>query len=554
MYLVAALAVVAAVVGASLPPRAARVPPAAWAGPTTVRGAVHIHSIRSDGSGTVDEIAAAAARAGLQFVIVTDHGDGTRPPDPPSYRSGVLTIDAVELNTTGGHYMVLGLPATPYPFAGAPDAVIEDVRRMGGVGFAAHPGSPRASLTWTGWDARFDGLEWLNADSEWRDEVWDSLGRTLLTYMFRSPETLASLLDRPTDVLARWDALGAGRRVPALAGADAHARLGFRPRSDPDTSALHVPLPSYEASFRGFSNHVILRAPLVGDPAADADAVVTAMAHGRSYTVIDGIASPGALEFTASSATASTGMGGEAPLEGRLTLNVRIAAPPNTTLMLLKDGATIESTESSAIEAVAEDPGVYRVEAYVAGGPGQPPVPWIVSNPIYVGLAHPAATPPAVPAAARVVTADLAQLQTEMGRGCTSEIAPGALPGAMSWRYALAPGRPTGQFAAVQLPVAGGLASFDRVRLRVKASHPARVWVQLRAPVGQVERWGTTFYADTEEREIDVPLSAFGPIGVTSSARPPLDRVDSLLIVADTLNVLPGTSGELTITSVALVQ
>ena len=53
-----------------------------------VRGAYHIHSQRSDGSGTVDSIAAAAARAGLQFIILTDHGDGTRTPDPPSYRSG----------------------------------------------------------------------------------------------------------------------------------------------------------------------------------------------------------------------------------------------------------------------------------------------------------------------------------------------------------------------------------------------------------------------------------------------------------------------------------
>ena len=42
-----------------------------------VRGAYHVHSSRSDGTGTVDEIAAAAARAGLQFVIITDHGNGT---------------------------------------------------------------------------------------------------------------------------------------------------------------------------------------------------------------------------------------------------------------------------------------------------------------------------------------------------------------------------------------------------------------------------------------------------------------------------------------------
>src|SRR5215207_4435579 len=64
---------------------------------TTVRGAFHIHSERSDGSGSVDAIAEAAARAGLQFIILTDHGDATRAPDPPAYRSGVLVLDGVEV-------------------------------------------------------------------------------------------------------------------------------------------------------------------------------------------------------------------------------------------------------------------------------------------------------------------------------------------------------------------------------------------------------------------------------------------------------------------------
>ena len=69
-----------------------------------------------------------------QFIIVTDHGDGMRPPDAPQYRHGVLVIDAVELNTTNGHLVALGLPATPYPFAGTAADVLEDVRRLGGFG------------------------------------------------------------------------------------------------------------------------------------------------------------------------------------------------------------------------------------------------------------------------------------------------------------------------------------------------------------------------------------------------------------------------------------
>ena len=41
-----------------------------------VYGAYHIHTLLSDGSGSVEEVAEAAARAGLSFVIITDHGNG----------------------------------------------------------------------------------------------------------------------------------------------------------------------------------------------------------------------------------------------------------------------------------------------------------------------------------------------------------------------------------------------------------------------------------------------------------------------------------------------
>ena len=40
-----------------------------------------------------------------------------------------------------------------------------------------------------------DGLEWLNGDSQWRDESRLDLTRALFTYPFRRLETLASLLD-----------------------------------------------------------------------------------------------------------------------------------------------------------------------------------------------------------------------------------------------------------------------------------------------------------------------------------------------------------------------
>ena len=152
-------------------------------GLTFARGAFHVHTLRSDGTGSIDDVARAASLSGLAFVLITDHGDGTRRPEPPAYRHGVLCIDAVELSTSQGHYAALELPASPYPLRGNPDDVVEDVRRAGAFGVVTHPESPKGELSWRDWTAPVGGLEWVNADSEWRDErFW-----TLVAVLWRYP-------------------------------------------------------------------------------------------------------------------------------------------------------------------------------------------------------------------------------------------------------------------------------------------------------------------------------------------------------------------------------
>lgn len=531
---------------------------------TTVRGAFHVHSDRSDGSGTVDEIAAAAAAAGLQFVIITDHGDATRAPEAPAYRHGVLTIDGVEINTTGGHLATAGLPASPYPLAGTPDDVLEDVHRLGGFGIAAHPGSPRPSLSWLGWAAPIDGLEWLNGDSEWRDEPRLPLARALVTYLFRSPQTLAALLDRPSAVLQQWDQLAATRRVVAIAGADAHARLGFRQRTDPDVGTLHVPLPGYESSFRAFSNHVVLDQVLSGDAGPDAARLLDAIRDGRVYAVVDALAGPGSLTFTATSGAQSATIGGTLAISTDVLLKASVLAPPGTTVVLLRDGQRVHEVTDVPLEMNGgKDPGVYRIEAFAPNGPGGPTVPWMVSNPIYAGLAPPAAGAALAEPVSRI-PARVMEAAAEKGSRDASavESAPpiddrartfAGDPG-ITWTFALAAGPPSGQFAAVPIPISPGLPDFERVRFVVSASAPMRAWVQLRVAVGSTERYGATFYADPQPRIVDIPFSRFRPIGVTSHAAAPLDRAQFLLFVVDTLNSLPGASGRMTISDVAFVK
>jgi hypothetical protein len=556
------LAVLAAVMPRLLPPPAVATPVPHWrTGGLTARGAYHVHSTASDGTGTLDEIAAAAARAGLQFVIITDHGDGTRVPEPPRYRSGVLCIEAVEVNTSGGHLVALGARPSPYPLAGTPLAVLEDVHRLGGIGIAAHPESPRASLRWSGWDVPVDGIEWLNADSEWRDELLESLGRLLLTYALRPAETLTSALDRPNAAIARWDTATAQARVVGLAGADAHARLGFRQQTDPFEEGWHLKVPSYEASFRAFSERVLLDAPLSGDAARDAADILTRVRWGRAYTVIDGVATPGGFEFSATSGGRSAAIGDDLDIAGEVMLHARMAAPVGSRMAILRNGVVLFDTKDaeSHVGVVAE-PAVYRVEIYTPDTAGEPPIPWLVSNPIYVGMrdarqraARAPASPPADSRTAVATEAWAPEASAGSGSDLLPRSAPEGLP-TIVWEYHIAGGSVDGQYAAVRFPLSG-LRGPDRLQLRARADRPMRLWIQVRAStMGQGERWGHSIYLDETFRTVEVFLEAFEPLGATSSPTPPLDAVDALLLVVDTLNSRPGAAGQVHIAELWLAQ
>src|SRR5687768_1026552 len=299
--LITTVAIVAAVVlylVLTLPPGSQHLPAAPAA--TTIYGAYHIHTNRSDGGGSLADVAAAAAQAALQFVIVTDHGDATRPPEPPQYLHSVLVIDAVEITTISGHLVALGLHReSPYPLGGQSRDALEDVHRMGGWTVAAHPDSPHAGLQWRPDDVAVDGFEWLNADSEWRDE---STGRLLLTlgrYFFRPSESIASIFDRPAASLRRWDELSKRRTVVALAGVGAHARIGLDEDAEAQASRTIFARPSYKDMFRTVAQGVALREPLTGEAGRDASAILTALRSGRTFSVVRAVASPGLVKFSA---------------------------------------------------------------------------------------------------------------------------------------------------------------------------------------------------------------------------------------------------------------
>jgi hypothetical protein len=508
----------------------------------TVSGAYHVHSSRSDGAADKPAIANAAARAGLRFLILTDHGDATRPPDPPSYIDRVLCVDAVEVSTDDGHYVALDMPRSPYPLGGSAASVVEDVARLGGFGIAAHPDSDKSALRWSDTSAPIDGLEWLNTDSQWRDSSRMRLWRAAAAYLFRPGPALVTLFERPS-TLDRWDRLTSRRRVVALGGLDAHGGIG---RHAEDGTRSNIPgVPSYLASFAAFSVRVELDRQWSGDAAADARALLNAIRRGRVYTEIDGVASGGLLDFHADTNEGSRiPMGGQGHPGANVTLVARALKPDAAHLVLMHDGRELTSTTGELRQAVDSSAGAFRIEVRVPGAPGNPPIPWIVSNPIYF-LAPPETV---LPSELRGEAAPLMPPDWHIEKDPASSAILRTSSGAAELEYSLAPGNRRSQYAAIAANVPAG--ALRGVRLQLSADRPTRLSIQLRDAPGQ--RWGSSQYVSSTPGELSVPAEQFRPIADAPSILK--SSINSLLVVVDLTNASPGRTGTIKITSAQLVR
>lgn len=569
--LVAAVAVFTLI---TLPPRSLSLAPAWDDG--SVRGTLHVHTNRSDGRSSPEAIAAAAARAGLKFVVLTDHGDATREPDPPTYRAGVLCLDGVEISTTGGHYVAIGLPAAPYRLGGEPRDVVADVRRLGGIGIIAHPDSPKDLLRWHDWSVRPDGIEIVNPDTSWRKRIADpawrqrlSLLSTLFTYPVRAPETIAKLLTPSPELLQRWSAAMADGPLVGIAGSDAHAKLELR-AVDPGDNRYSLPIPGYESGFRALSVHVRPAAAFAGDAESDARALLEGIRAGQVFIVVDGWASPAAFTLTAA-VTGTSGAGEAAVADGGtlitadpVTLRVRSNAPAGFEVRTLRDNAIVDRRAASADFTWTTDgaPGAYRVEIHRRADSAGPA--WLTSNPVYVRRA-PVAEPEAPAEPPTSQRHPLFDGKTTSGWGMEpgprSLIAIDAVQSVPAPSLRVRYGLPGGggddnhEYAAAAVDTPADIGHFDRLRFRARAEHDMRVSVQVRVEMAgrRPERWQRSIVLSADDRDYTIPFSDMTPVGEGLPASPTVANIRTVLFVVDTTNTAPGASGRIWITAPELL-
>jgi hypothetical protein len=502
----------------------------------TVAGAVHVHSIRSDGTGDRDAIAVAAARAGLQFVIVTDHGDGVRQPDPAAYLHGVLCMDAVEVSTNGGHVIALDMPAAPYPLGGEAAAVVEDINRLGGMAIAAHPESSKPELAWADDELPLAGIEWLNLDSAWRSATKARAMKAALGALTRPGPAVARVLDRPDGALARWDAVTTRGPLVGLAGHDAHGGIG---RTEGGGQWAPAGPSSYTASFAAFSTRVVLEEPLSGDADADARRILTSLRTGRAFTAIDGLASSAFVDFHGMSSGTEIRMGEEQPFSEGAALLFRATAPADASAVLLRNGSTVANATAADLQFQVKEPGAYRVEVRHTSAN----VPLIVTNPIYFVGRQPNIPPPEDRLRATTVV-DLSDANgvIEKDPGSSATLSQGR--GSWTLHFKLREGERVSQYVALAFPLPQGLPGFDTISFDASSLSPLRVSVQLRFESAGGARWRRSVYVDADGESTEVPVA--GLVGADRPEPvPPARTASSLLFVVDLTNALPGSSNQL---------
>ena len=392
-------------------------------------GAMHVHSTYSDGAGTVEEVAAAASRAGLDFVALCDHSSlQARADGKDGWRGRTLVLIGTEITTDAGHLLALGVPDSFLPAPHEAEAAQTAIRESGGLGFVALPCDLKDH--WRDFRRMQDGigLEVFNLSAIARTKInLPGLLEVWRRYNSRAPQRAFSMVAaRPVPELRVWDALTAApgpglppRRVVGIGSLDAHAVMKFGGRS--------YPFPTYEETFRTLRTHLLTSEPLSGgeSPRRDAAAndsaakdsalVYSTLALGHCYMAYDNYADP--TGFTFEARPASSGSGGAAPpsalMGDALTLPAQSGsnsgglmltaqAPRTRSLVrLYRDGRLVAAARGGRLDYAVPGPGVYRIEVYLyrrrIGSVVFGARPWIFSNPIYVQpsvLPAPASSPP----------------------------------------------------------------------------------------------------------------------------------------------------------------
>jgi histidinol phosphatase-like PHP family hydrolase len=339
---------------------------------TVITGAVHIHTVDSDGTKTHEEIAGIGHELGLDFLLFTDHmtlqsfHEGKE-----GFYNDVLVLIGYEHNDREdcNHYLIFGMEEV-LPASMEAAEYVAAAAEQGALGIMAHPDEIRGrdaryrSYPWTAWEVeRFDGMEIWNQMSEWMENL-KFYNQILMLFSPRK------WLRAPTTrILRKWDELNMTRKVAGIASVDAH---GFLYRAGP----LHLTIFPYKVQLKSLRTHLILDEPLSKDAGKAKQQVFQAIRACRIFVSNYRWGEAGDFRFEATNLSASATLGGDIKLDKDTRLYV--SAPLRGRIRLIADGKRVAEQKGKTLEYRVSLPGAYRAEVY-RGNKG-----WIFTNHIHV--------------------------------------------------------------------------------------------------------------------------------------------------------------------------
>jgi hypothetical protein len=351
-------------------------------------GAVHIHSVYSDGTGKIEDIARAAADSGLDFIMMTDHN--TLKPGDDGYArwiNNVMVIIGYEVNDMNNknHYLAFGLnevigtyqelgngelgcklPAKEY---------VSRINEKGGIGFIAHPDEERnhypqhPSYPWTDDADGYTGIEIWNHMSEWVEGMNEN------NKLERLIHPLKSIVSPSAKTLKRWDSAALKRHVTAIGGVDAHA---FKQSI---MGIFELEIFPYKVLFKSIRTHVIVDSPILpkhkNNYEEDKNKVLNALKTGRCFIANHYYGNANGFRYFAEYKGNSYTSGDTISITDGNAL-LKVFAPKPCTIRLIQNGEKIRELEGMEAAWDINSAGIYRIECWINDRG------WIFSNHIRI--------------------------------------------------------------------------------------------------------------------------------------------------------------------------
>lgn len=328
-------------------------------------GVIHVHTDKSDGAASLEEVVAAAKANDVDFVILTDHKTrGYAWDGGEKWHDGVLVMCAEEVTTPQGHFLAFETREDVGDKLDLPDA-IEEVHRQAGFTVSVHGQLPKMP-------GLHPKLPFEESDAI---EMWSFTDEFLTR---AEPTTIMSSIARPDRLiigpnralLNKWDIELGRRQVPAYGGLNAHQRK--------------APLLDWKQLFPfklafGTIHTVILSKELPKVAMRARDMVWEALRLGRCYAANQSVNPAKGFEFYWKGPKGQTQWVG-AQAEFRPGGRVHVKLPAEGEIAIRHNGQPLFWGTGTEISFPAPTPGVYRVEVRLNRRL------WILSNAIRLTL------------------------------------------------------------------------------------------------------------------------------------------------------------------------